>query len=487
MTRGALHSQDANIPRVVRDTMELVRGLGEKYLWVDALCIVQDDNDDKANQISRMDAVYNNALITIIAAATTGAHESLPGVGQTPRLSQHVEEINGIHMTVPHSQFPTALESTVWLTRGWTYQERLLSPRRLYVLADQAFFECHGASLGEWYEAKIPNVPRLFDELWGEYRDSVPRYQDTVTRYTERTLSWPSDILNAFAGIAAAWGKGFKTPMSNGLPLNQMEYTLVWEPVMFVGRRAPETVDNTSQRAFPTWSWAGWEGPVRYKTIASDGEIKDEIRNFSVTRTKLLPSQSSFSGDPKSTLCDVLEFKSTSAFFTVSHHEAIAFPTFNKTGNHHYGISFRIFDSTPTYCGAAFGLEPDLVEGRDAALYECVLLSRSRVITPMLDNRDIFFRKGKPIMVKSRSDMLKYMLMPETAKEWPKEGPAISLDASGFKLVGSNGLAKPWSMINVLIIKTVANGEFAERVGIGQMHEDAWSRAKHQEKVFRII
>lgn len=64
----------------ITDSMKLVSLLGERYLWVDAVCIVQDDENAKAEQIAKMDLVYAGALLTIVAASGDTAAAGLPGV-----------------------------------------------------------------------------------------------------------------------------------------------------------------------------------------------------------------------------------------------------------------------------------------------------------------------------------------------------------------------------------------------------------------------
>lgn len=57
------------VPRTIEDALYLTGALGVQYLWVDALCIVQDDNADKEAQIGNMGSVCTHSLFTIIAAA----------------------------------------------------------------------------------------------------------------------------------------------------------------------------------------------------------------------------------------------------------------------------------------------------------------------------------------------------------------------------------------------------------------------------------
>lgn len=62
-----------DLPRTIAGSMTLVSALGERYLWVDALCIVQDDEEDPAMQVENMDSIYAGALLTTIAAADESA------------------------------------------------------------------------------------------------------------------------------------------------------------------------------------------------------------------------------------------------------------------------------------------------------------------------------------------------------------------------------------------------------------------------------
>lgn len=78
---GHLIEQWENLPRTILDAAQVVRGSGEKYLWVDALCINQNDPEDQQHLVTEMGAIYGASLVTIVS---TGDHADtgLPGVAQ---------------------------------------------------------------------------------------------------------------------------------------------------------------------------------------------------------------------------------------------------------------------------------------------------------------------------------------------------------------------------------------------------------------------
>jgi hypothetical protein len=118
---GSLRGSNVNLSRTIRDAMRLVSSLGYRYLWVDALCILQDDAIDKANNISRMGTVYERAACTIIAATGTDSDAGLPGFRQ-PRglVKQYCVEIKPGMRLICTANLSSSLEKSYYDTRGWT-------------------------------------------------------------------------------------------------------------------------------------------------------------------------------------------------------------------------------------------------------------------------------------------------------------------------------------------------------------------------------
>lgn len=128
---GSLLKRQHEIPRTIWDAVLLVREVGQRYLWVDSFCIVQDDDKHKSEQINAMNSIYGNSLFTIIAISGRDANTGLPGVRPNTRPLRYIsiDEKHALVATTDH--LGSVLRTSTYETRGWTFQERLLLPRCL--------------------------------------------------------------------------------------------------------------------------------------------------------------------------------------------------------------------------------------------------------------------------------------------------------------------------------------------------------------------
>ena len=134
----SLDSWGMLIPTTVRDAMGVVELLAEKYLWVDTLCIIQNDELQKHAEMSKMSSIYANASVTIMAIQGEQANSGLKGfqrLSKPRNLRQGVQCLKGgVKVTqypVPSRYFELGIDSPVWETREGTFQEKLFSRRRL--------------------------------------------------------------------------------------------------------------------------------------------------------------------------------------------------------------------------------------------------------------------------------------------------------------------------------------------------------------------
>lgn len=149
-TPGKLSKENGRVPSTIRDANCLTETLDYQYLWVDALCIIQDDRADKEAQLHLMDRLYKPAILTIAASAGDEVWSGLPGALPRSRSSpQSTEVINGITFVAASKGYIRAIESAVWSKRAWVLQERNLSSGLLVFTPRQVFWECNKATWSE--------------------------------------------------------------------------------------------------------------------------------------------------------------------------------------------------------------------------------------------------------------------------------------------------------------------------------------------------
>ncbi|KAF8850755.1 heterokaryon incompatibility, partial [Acephala macrosclerotiorum] len=129
------------LPRTIEDTILLTTNLGYRYLRIDRYCIPQDNTANKQIQIQSMGEIYQNSVITVVAAAGSDPHYGLPGIGATLRERQPCVKV-GNRTLVYCPYVRKEIRNSKWNSRGWTYQEGLLSQRKLVFTPTQVYFQC---------------------------------------------------------------------------------------------------------------------------------------------------------------------------------------------------------------------------------------------------------------------------------------------------------------------------------------------------------
>lgn len=138
-----------SLPRTVRQAIRLVRVLGERYLWLDTLCIVQDDIETFKNQIQQMASIYAHARAVVVAADGADANYGLRGLRELedaePRCVEQITINFGQKTLLKRLQIAVhtsgKLEQKYW-NRGWTFQEWLFARHRICFQSDSVKFEC---------------------------------------------------------------------------------------------------------------------------------------------------------------------------------------------------------------------------------------------------------------------------------------------------------------------------------------------------------
>lgn len=219
-----------SLPRTLQDAVRITRSLSIKFLWIDALCIVQDAPDDWERESSSMSSIFAHSTVTIAADGAAHCHEGccvasehrnrtimrIPCRGlqrkdQEGKFIGYGEESfiyvrkPGIENESNGSHAQQFAKRPIIDTRAWTMQERLLAPRILHYTASELVWECAVESKCECKvavkEANILNYSPFKQNYmrdWsegGDEGDPVYRAQTLALTTVEKTIitTWSSE------------------------------------------------------------------------------------------------------------------------------------------------------------------------------------------------------------------------------------------------------------------------------------------------------
>lgn len=266
------------VPRTIEESLHLTTELGYRYLWIDRYCITQDDTMSRQRQIQSMDIIYQHSVLTVVAAAGIDPDHGLLGVNAVLRECQPTVKV-GDRILVYAPSVKKEIYSSKWNSRGWTYQEGLLSRRKLVFTTTQVYFQCDAMHCIESINGPLEilhthknlqmqddiNMFRAFPR--GGLGHSPFNLEERINECLERSLTDENDIQDAFKGVFAAferkfpgkaWGLcgipviGHDLPTSDGAPF---VLGLSWyAPQQLVG----EDLILKRRAKFPSWTWLAW-------------------------------------------------------------------------------------------------------------------------------------------------------------------------------------------------------------------------------------
>ena len=299
-SEGSLHER--SLSGTIQRAMHFTSLLGVDFLWIDCLCIVQDDPIHAASQINSMASIYSNSYLTLCAADGIDAESGLLGIRQCspPRnVQQYIltfadGPISSKWVTHVHGN------ANVYDRRGWTFQELVLSRRTLSFTGRGLRWKCQEVSAEEQkLEAKpssiivIDKVVRA-DTLW----PCLKKWDNLVCIYMLRILTYDEDVLRAFSGILEALSSGMLGGFLFGLPQEFFDATLLWIPQRNL-TRVEDTKSGTVKIALPSWSWAGWKGARKSQinTFGLGHLRSNEVGSYRPRKSDIYPCVTWFTTD----------------------------------------------------------------------------------------------------------------------------------------------------------------------------------------------
>lgn len=289
------HIDSAHLSAVFRDCVTSAKQFGVNYIWIDSLCIIQDDRADWNAHAQQMDKIYENAIIVI--AAVSSENGSVPFLGpKAPNkrhlITSHPVELSALPETLGSLRARcygedadlTALKGPL-RHRAWAWQEHVLSTRIIHFTESQCIWECLQARGSEMMGSMEPRDDAMKTRMRGTQRIETV-WQKAIHDYGKRSLTYVTDRLPAMSGVASRFQPLFKTEYIAGLWRQRMVLDLAWERsgvLSVVDVALKPSMDNS----VPSWSWASIHGSASYGLQHHFREVRVE---YSVTDIDCEPS-----------------------------------------------------------------------------------------------------------------------------------------------------------------------------------------------------
>ncbi|KAF2262151.1 HET-domain-containing protein, partial [Lojkania enalia] len=307
-------------PKTFQDAIRICFALKIRYLWIDALSIVQDDEEDWEIESSKMASIYSNSRLTIAATSSADNKGGLFNKRWTSLLNTSGESVRvprnsvalefgplvfrlQMRLHLAHDRFINMNNArnhnadAPLMTRAWAFQERLLPSRTLHVHAEELVWECKTdlrCECGRLDDPSIKEAEAISEEAvsvpyysrideWGETLKSlfavvdVPGapeeklayiWIDLVSEFSRLDLTYESDRLPALSGLAAKFMNTALGDYVAGMWIGALSQQLLYETLI-----PPEAAaqDGSYRPQAPSWSWASiplvGENGISYKRL----------------------------------------------------------------------------------------------------------------------------------------------------------------------------------------------------------------------------
>lgn len=287
-------------PQTIEDSIAVALALGYDYLWVDSICLSQEDLDKPSTLTGTMNSIYECAYLTIVAAAGEDPEARLPGVRPDSRdTRQRLESVDGMRLAVALPTLTQQIAESIWSSRAWTYQEGIMCQRYLIFTAQQVYWECRQAAFCEAIEepVEIPDMNELpsfalvlgtsFMTSFMERAEFGEAYCKLVSGYSTRHLTYEKDGLRAVSGLLRRLEISFDVGFVCGIPKDSMPEFLLWNHQLQLD--APKLVQRRA--SISSWTWAGCLGAVEFSILTERIRNACEVRVAIPSEDQTVPSE----------------------------------------------------------------------------------------------------------------------------------------------------------------------------------------------------
>jgi hypothetical protein len=288
------------LSKTFQDAIIITNNLGYRYLWVDSLCIIQNDHQDWELESKNMASIYQNSILTIAAGKSKdgdgGCFTSTTDLPGKEVLHPYTKSPTGIyyrrqlahslHHLQPLNHQTERSGDIDWplCQRAWTFQEELLSTRLLYYGPEEIVWQCNTILCCQcgtinhsdantdsifqnkaYYASDMSSDQLLFTSARDYQRSLQIRWHKLVLGYSSRFLTRESDRVPALSGLAKQVQMAGLAPLVAGIPANNVHPWLLWKPL---GTAAAAVWKRSTNYIAPSWSWLSY--PSGHKLLFQD-------------------------------------------------------------------------------------------------------------------------------------------------------------------------------------------------------------------------
>ncbi|KAK4220600.1 heterokaryon incompatibility protein-domain-containing protein [Podospora fimiseda] len=248
------------LPKTFQNAITITRALSLRYLWIDSLCIIQDDESDWQHEASRMSSYYQNSHLTIAATSAHDAHRGLflETVNSSLYLAKDADEgLVAARLHIPHPEEWLRLRSPL-TSRVWVLQEEILSVRTIHCMTEQWFWKCRIMEESEDGAYQMTTTNRILTPTVSgpctERENDMYRWMEIAAEYSRRHLTYEKDRLPALSGITDFYQHQMKDKPLLGAWISTIAYDLGWKVSYPENSDSSEIVPRVSD-SIPSWSW----------------------------------------------------------------------------------------------------------------------------------------------------------------------------------------------------------------------------------------
>ena len=305
-----------SLPKTFQDAVKVTKGLGIRFLWIDSLCIIQEDPEDWKAECQRMEDVFSAAYCTIAASCASGTTDGF----LKPRPKRHCVVIDTqwcdkpsrIYICEALDNFRSDVEQGELSKRGWVYQERALSRRTIHFTEKQVYWECGEGvrceTLTKMFKyvtfsdnescsgtAPCPNLNQVeltcisrraafiadpdFPQSTLQYYQGmkIKFFENLYEQYSKLEFTEKTDKSTGIMGLEKRLVSTYNTQGHYGILDRFLGRSLLWGRVP--NAMDMERITYPDDQKVPSWSWMAVDGAMVYMDVPFDSvEWNKEIQ-----------------------------------------------------------------------------------------------------------------------------------------------------------------------------------------------------------------